>query len=212
MRFSRGGEFEVLDLGRADYGATNERMDLLVDEAALTKGPDRILLAEFNPVLTVGRGGDVASYAECGLPVFEVSRGGKATYHGPGQLVAYPLIRLKEEARDLHGFLSALEDALIRVVGDFGLEGHRDPRNTGCWVGGRKIASVGVAVRKWVTYHGLALNISTDLAEFRRFDPCGLDPEVMTSMEKELGKSPAMDEVKASLTTRLRETLGEDRS
>ena len=73
MRFSRGGEFEVLDLGRADYGATNERMDLLVDEAALTKGPDRILLAEFNPVLTVGRGGDVASYAECGLPVFEVS-------------------------------------------------------------------------------------------------------------------------------------------
>ena len=212
MRFSRGGEFEVLDLGCVDYGATNEQMGLLVDEAALTKGPDRILLAEFNPVLTVGRGGEVAPYAECGLPVFGVARGGKATYHGPGQLVAYPLIRLEEEARDLHGFLSALEDALMRTVGDFGLEGHRDPRNTGCWVEGRKIASVGVAVRKWVTYHGLALNISTNLSEFRRFDPCGLDPEIMTSMENELGGAPAMDEVKVSLTVRLREALGEDRS
>ena len=208
MRFSRTEDFEVLDLGQADYATTNEQMDLFVQESAESNGPDRLILAEFNPVLTVGRAESVSSYKQSKLSVFEVPRGGKATYHGPGQLVAYPIIRLEEGVRDLHAFLSALEVALIATVGDFGLEGDKDSRNTGCWVAGRKIASIGIAVRRWVTYHGLALNVSTDLEKFRRFDPCGLDPELMTSLEIELGHAPPLIEVKESLVMRLSQSIG----
>ncbi|MDA1258991.1 MAG: lipoyl(octanoyl) transferase LipB [Planctomycetota bacterium] len=186
MRFSRSPEWVVRDLGRADYAEVNALQEDLIAKIAAGEEPDHLLLAEFEPVITIGRGGGGASqYAHLGVPVHEISRGGKATFHGPGQLVAYPLLRLEDEARDLHAYLHALEDALIGVVSDFGLQGGRDPRNTGCWVNGRKLASIGVAVRRWVSWHGLALNVSTDLDWFRRFDPCGLDPEVMTTMAAE---------------------------
>lgn len=198
---------QVLDLGRCDYGAVLERMLRLVEERAADQAADHLLLCEFEPVVTVGRGEDLRRYAAVGLPVYEVSRGGKATYHGPGQVVAYPILRLPEGARDLHAYLRALEEALIRTVGDFGLQGGRDPRNTGCWVNGRKIASIGVAVRRWVTYHGVALNVSTALESFRRIDPCGLDPGLMTSMERELGRAPELEPVKARLAQRVEEAL-----
>ena len=211
MRFSRSDEFEVLDLGRTDYAAVDalmmERLEAIVAGAA----PDTLLLAEFDPVLTVGRasGADRAdAYAALGIPVHEIARGGKATFHGPGQLVAYPLLRLEEDARDLHAYLHALEEALILTVGEFDLTGARDPRNTGCWIGGHKVASIGVAVRKWVTYHGLALNVDTDLAWFRKFDPCGLEPDLMTTMAKELGgEVPEMEAVRAVLARHLKATL-----
>lgn len=198
---------QVLDLGRCEYGAVTERMLRLVEERAAGSGTDVLLLCEFDPVVTVGRGEDRRRYAADGLPVFEVSRGGKATYHGPGQVVAYPILRLEEGRRDLHAYLHALEEALIRTAGDFGLPGGRDPRNTGCWVNGRKIASIGVAVRRWVAYHGVALNVSTDLSCFRKIDPCGLDPDLMTSMEKELGHAVDLGGVKARLGERLVEVL-----
>lgn len=186
MHFSSSAAFEVKNLGHADYAAVHQQMLELVDAIHAGTSPDTLLLAEFEPVLTVGRGAKVEPYVDLGLPVHAISRGGMATYHGPGQLVAYPLIQLREGVRDLHAFLFALEEALIRTVADFGLQGARDPRNTGCWVRGRKLASIGVAVRRWVTYHGVALNVSTDLAWFRRFDPCGLEPDLMTTMEREL--------------------------
>lgn len=186
MRFSRSSEWIVRDLGRADYAAVNALQEDLIAKIAAGEEPDHLLLAEFEPVITIGRGGeDAEKYAHLGVPVHEISRGGKATFHGPGQIVAYPLLRLEGETRDLHAYLHALEDALIGVMSDYGLDGGRDPRNTGCWVNGRKLASIGVAVRRWVTWHGLALNVSTDLDWFRRFDPCGLDPEVMTTMAAE---------------------------
>jgi lipoate-protein ligase B len=206
VRFSRSPAFEVMDLGRADYDSVNELQQRLIAEIA-DGAPDRLLLAEFEPVITIGRGGGTPEqYAHLGVPVREISRGGKATFHGPGQLVAYPLLRLQDEARDLHAFLHALEEALIGTMSDFGLPGARDPRNTGCWINRRKVASIGVAVRKWVTWHGLALNVTTDLAWFRRFDPCGLEPEVMTTMAAELDildlPPPELESVKATLVRR----------
>lgn len=212
MRFSRSPQWVVRDLGHADYAAVNALQEELIAQIAAGAAPDHLLLAEFEPVITLGRGGgDPRAYAHLGVPVHEISRGGKATFHGPGQLVAYPLLRLEAEARDLHAYLHALEEALIRTMGDFGLAGARDPRNTGCWVGGRKVASIGVAVRQWVTWHGLALNVTTDLDWFRRFDPCGLDPEVMGTMAQaciEAGRpAPAMGEVRTGLISRLEQAL-----
>lgn len=210
MPISQSEVLEVVDLGRTTHGVAQERMMELVDAIAEDLVSDHILLAEFEPVLTVGRAADPAAYADSGLPVVPVSRGGKATFHGPGQLVAYPLLKLRRDELDLHDYLNRLEQALIATMGDFGLLGGRDPRNTGCWVGGRKIASIGVAVSRWVTYHGLALNVSTDLEWFRRFDPCGLEPELMTNMQKEVGgTAPDFADVTTSLVRRLKETLRE---
>jgi lipoate-protein ligase B len=112
--------------------------------------------------------------------VVEVERGGEATYHGPGQLVAYPILLLPEERRDLHRYLRDLEEVVIRMLAEVEVEGTRRQGLTGVWVGERKIASIGVAVRRWVTWHGFALNLATDLEAFRAFRPCGLDPDVMT--------------------------------
>lgn len=212
MRFSRSPAWVVRDLGRADYAEVNALQEELIAKIAAGEEPDHLLLAEFEPVITIGRGGGGASqYAHLGVPVHEISRGGKATFHGPGQLVAYPLLRLEDEARDLHAYLHALEDALIAVMSDFGLQGGRDPRNTGCWVNGRKVASIGVAVRRWVTWHGLALNVATDLDWFRRFDPCGLDPEVMTTMAAECQASgravPSRADAVEALVNRLSAVL-----
>ncbi|MHC4379869.1 MAG: lipoyl(octanoyl) transferase LipB [Planctomycetota bacterium] len=211
MRFSCSAEFEVVDLGRTDYAAVDASMMERLEAIVAGYAPDQLLLAEFDPVLTVGRAGGAGGYEEMGIPVHEIARGGKATFHGPGQLVAYPLIRLGEGSRDLHSYLHALEEALIRCVGDFGLIGQRDPRNTGCWIGGHKVASIGVAVRKWVTYHGVALNVDTDLAWFRKFDPCGLEPDLMTTMAKELdGEAPGMGDVCASLAAHMQGVLRAD--
>lgn len=212
MRFLAGPTLQVEDLGRTSFRAAGARMAAALEERVAGRGADRLLLAEFEPVLTVGRGALAAAYAAApDLPVEEVERGGKATFHGPGQLVAYPVVALREGARDLHAYLHALEEALIRCVGDFGLQGTRDPRNTGCWIGGRKVASIGVAVRRWVAWHGVALNVHTDLSWFRRFDPCGLEPELMTTMARELGGSaPPLDEVKTALARRLSEVLLEE--
>jgi lipoate-protein ligase B len=210
MRFSRSDDFQVLDLGRTTYEHADKLMLELVDRIVADDAPDHLLLAEFDPVLTVGRGAGAEAYAEVGLPVHEIARGGKATFHGPGQIVAYPLIKLHDKARDLHAYLHALEEGLIRAVSSFDLPASRDPRNTGCWIDGHKVASIGVAVRKWVTYHGIALNVSTDLSWFRRFDPCGLEPDLMTSMERAShGQAPDMEMVKQAVAKHLQEVLRE---
>ena len=210
MRFSRSAAFEVHDLGRSTYEEVDRLMVERVEKVSRGEAPDQLLIAEFEPVLTVGRAGDVQAYQHLEIPIHAISRGGKATFHGPGQVVAYPIIHLAADARDLHAYLHALEEALIACVGDFGLLGERDPRNTGCWVKGKKIASIGVAVRRWTTYHGVALNLSTDLSWFHRFDPCGLDPNVMTTMAEELGEqTPSFAEVAQSLARHMKEVLCE---
>lgn len=140
-------------------------------------------------------------------PVVQVERGGDVTWHGPGQLVAYPIVRLPEGRQDIVLHLRSLEEAVIRTCADFGLLATRDPRNAGAWVGGRKIASVGVSCSRWVTWHGLALNVSPDLGWFARINPCGLGAEVMTSMAQELGAAPALAQVAPRLVVHLQDVL-----
>jgi lipoyl(octanoyl) transferase len=147
---------------------------------------DVLLLLEHPAVVTLGR---MASPAHVlrpeGVEVFEVERGGDVTFHGRGQLVGYPIIDLSGHRRDLHWYLRALEQALIAALAELGIPGERNPGFTGVWTRGRKIASIGVHVRQWVTWHGFALNVTTDLADFERIVPCGIPGVMMTSLERE---------------------------
>jgi lipoyl(octanoyl) transferase len=200
-----------VELGRLDYREAHARQLEWVAGRQRGDRRDALLLVEHPHVITVGRRqGALANLLRPGeVEVVEVERGGDVTYHGPGQIVAYPILLLGEGERDLHRFLRNLEEGMIRALARFGIEGAREPGKTGVWVGGaRKIASIGIACRKWVTFHGLALNVSTDLGYFARIQPCGFSASVMTSMAAELGKDVAMAPVAAALTEELGHTLG----
>ncbi|HED64479.1 MAG TPA: lipoyl(octanoyl) transferase LipB [Planctomycetes bacterium] len=171
---------EVRRLGRTEYRACHAEQLRLVEARAAGEVGDILLLTEHEPVVTVGRGASVEAASGVGVDVVEVERGGEATYHGPGQLVAYPILLLEEGRRDLHRYLRDLEEVVIGVLDEFGIQGRREAGLTGVWIGEQKVCSIGVAVRRWVTYHGLALNLHTELEPFHRFQPCGLDPRVMT--------------------------------
>jgi lipoate-protein ligase B len=170
---------EVRRLGRTDYAATHALQEELVAERLAGTSGDVLILTEHEPVITLGRGAKPEALETAGVPVVEVERGGDATYHGPGQLVAYPIYLLPEGRRDLHRYLRDLEEVVIRMLAEVEVEGTRRPGATGVWVGDKKLASIGVAVRRWVAWHGLSLNLFTDLAAYQRFRPCGLDPAVM---------------------------------
>ena len=179
---------------------------------------DALLIVEHPHVITVGRRqGALANLLRPGdVEIVEVERGGDVTYHGPGQVVAYPILQLGDGERDLHRFLRNLEEGMIRTLAGFGLEAGREPGKTGVWLparpgdfrGARKIASIGIACRKWVTFHGLALNVTTDLSYFARIQPCGFDARVMTSMAAELGRDVDFQVVVAALAEHLGVTLG----
>jgi lipoyl(octanoyl) transferase len=140
------------------------------------------------------------------IPVFEIERGGDVTYHGPGQLVGYPILKLLE--RDLHKYLRDLEEGLIGACAELGLQGRRNPGWTGVWIGDKKVASIGIAVRKWVTLHGFALNVSTDLARFAAIRPCSLDAAVMTSLSEAAGRAISVEEAKPAVVAELGRALG----
>ena len=169
---------------------------------------DTLILVEHPEVITLGRSAKPGNVLDAGeIPVVPVERGGDVTLHGPGQLVAYPVFLLREGERDLHRYLRGLEEAIIRSVADFGLLGLRVAGRAGVWTGPpadpRKLASIGVAVRKWVTLHGLALNVNTDLDRFAAINPCGFPAGVMTSMARELGQPVDLARVKEALATHL---------
>ena len=176
---------DVLDEGRMPYAAAWELQKRLVEERSEGVIGDTLVLVEHDHVITLGKKTTPENFKPQHIPVFQVERGGDATYHGPGQLVGYPIVRLPSP--NVHAFVRGLEDALIEATRQFGVNSERVEGHTGVWVDGRKLASIGVAVSNWVTYHGFALNVNTDLAYFRLIRPCGLDPEMMTSMEKLLG-------------------------
>ncbi len=158
---------------------------------------DTLVLVEHPSVVTVGVEGDDGAAAASGLPVVAVERGGHATYHGPGQLVGYPIVDLAPSGRDVRGFVRSLEALVGAAVAPFGVRTEHVKGQPGVWVDGqRKIASLGVAVDHWVTFHGFALNVDPDLGAFARFRPCGLDGSVMTSLARELGRPVTLDEVR----------------
>jgi lipoyl(octanoyl) transferase len=176
---------------------------------------DTLVLLEHPPVYTVGRAARDASnlgvgeeyLRSFGAEVFWSDRGGDATFHGPGQLVGYPILRLRD--RDTHGYLRRLEGIIIRVLGDYGLEGRHHPEYTGVWVGERKIAAIGVKFSSgWITSHGFALNVSTDISWFEHITPCGIREFGVTSLERELGREVPVADVEPRIVDRFRETFG----
>jgi lipoyl(octanoyl) transferase len=211
---------KVVDLGRMEYGAARERQLAEVEARKTSDDLDDLLLIVEHPhVITVGRSREAVKnvLAPGDVPVVEIERGGDATYHGPGQVVAYPIVKLRDGERDLHKFLRNLEEAMIRTCARWELEAGREPGKTGVWLtdaaGARKkIASIGIACRRWVTFHGVALNVSTDLSYFARINPCGFDAMVMTSMSRERGREIAFADVADALASEMATVLGRDRA
>jgi lipoyl(octanoyl) transferase len=198
---------QVLDLGRRDYGEVWAMQRELVGARQRDEIPDTLVLVEHPDVITLGRGTHRENLVAPGdMPIFEIERGGDVTYHGPGQLVGYPIFLLRDkEERDLHRYLRNIEESLILAVAEYGISGGRKEGWTGVWSGERKLASIGVAVKRWVTLHGFALNVATDLSRFAVINPCGLEANVMGSMSSVLGRTIALDDVK----TTVRRTFGE---
>jgi lipoyl(octanoyl) transferase len=181
----------------------NAAWELQLDavEKCCSTGEETLFLLEHDPVYTIGRLPDKSSLGVSQLlpyPVHEINRGGQATYHGPGQLVGYPVIDLRCRGKDLHRFLRTLEQAVIRLVEAFDVPARREEGKTGVWVEDRKIGSIGVGVRRWITMHGFALNVSSDLTGFQHITPCGLTGVRMTSLSLETGREISMQTVRAS--------------
>ncbi len=201
----------LLDLGTREYGEVWALQRDLVAARQRDEIADTLLLVEHPHVITAGRSAHRENLLAVGdVPLFEIERGGDVTYHGPGQLVGYPIFLLRPEERDLHRYLRNLEEALIRALGQFGLAGDRKPGWTGVWTAGgaRKLASIGVAVKRWVTMHGFALNVSTDLSRFAAINPCGLDAAVMASVSGELQRAVGMDAMKRAVREAFAQVFG----
>lgn len=175
-----GRLLDVMRLGRRPYREVHALQLELLEKRIAGAARDTLVLVEHDPVVTLGRGVKAEDLGPIDLPLEMVERGGEATYHGPGQVIAYPIYQLPEGQRDVHAYLRDLEEVVIRTLAEVQIEGVRRAGWTGVWIGEQKVASIGVALRRWVAWHGLALNVHTDLQAFQAFRPCGLDPEVMT--------------------------------
>ena len=201
------GDAWLLDLGRMEYGRTWALQKALAARRAADLIPDGLILVEHDPVVTLGRRGTDADILDNTVPVFRVERGGEATFHGPGQLVGYPILKLPDRL-EVKRLVTNLEDVLILACADFGIEaGHEGPER-GVWVKGRKIASLGLAVQRNVTFHGFAHNVSTDLSYFLKIRPCGHAGTIMTSMVDLLGHPVDLEDVKASVIVHFQEVFG----
>jgi lipoyl(octanoyl) transferase len=191
-------------LGTSGYSEALELQKQLVEQRKGGAIPDQLLLLEHPPVITLGvkarhdRSNVLATpeeLAAAGVEIFETGRGGDVTYHGPGQLVGYPILDLKPDRCDVHRYVRDLEEVLIRAVAGFGIRAGRSAGLTGIWVGEEKLAAIGVRIARWVTSHGFALNVATDLAHFDLIVPCGLADKGVTSMERLLGRPVPMGDV-----------------
>jgi lipoyl(octanoyl) transferase len=183
-------------LGRLAYQPALDLQEKNVAARASGEIPDQLLLLEHDPVYTIGRQRDRSSLGPAALPhpVVEINRGGQATFHGPGQLVGYFIFDLQKLTPDLHLFLRWIEEGLIAVLQDYGLAAQRREGLTGVWVEDRKIASIGVGVRRWITMHGFGLNVGSDLSGYEAITPCGIAGVTMTSLSRELGREISVEE------------------
>jgi len=207
----------IIDLGLMDYEKAWELQHQFWSKRAEGVLPDLLLFLEHPHVITLGRRGNrshlVASsevLEEMKIPLFHVERGGDVTYHGPGQIVVYPILDLKEYGYRLIRYIGQLEEVILCVLKDFGIKGRRDPLNRGVWVDGEKIASVGVAVKRWVSFHGFSLNYQADLKYFELINPCGLEGRKMTSMGKILGEGIAREQLVESIRFHFKQIFERD--
>ncbi len=198
-----------VDWGRREYSASLDAMRRMRADRRRGAIEDTLILVEHPPVVTVGVEGDDGDAARSGLPVVRVERGGKSTYHGPGQLVGYPIVDLEPRGRDVRRFVHDVEEVLVTAVGEFGVSAGHVSGRRGVWVDGeRKIASIGIAVEHWVTFHGFALNVDLDLAPFSMFHPCGFDGRIMTSLAQETGHPVTVDQAKGAVLRAWASTFG----
>jgi lipoyl(octanoyl) transferase len=199
---------QVEYLGRRAYGEVLELQRAFAAERIAGTRPDTLLLVEHDPVVTLGRSTkrehlllSEKALAARGVELFDIERGGDVTFHGPGQLVGYPIFDLQRHKPDLHWYLRQVEQALIEALATYDIVGGRVEKYTGVWVENRKIASIGVHARSWVTWHGFALNVSTDLSYFDMMVPCGIPQVTMTSISRELGRAVSLEEVAERVTS-----------
>jgi lipoyl(octanoyl) transferase len=196
-------DLAVRRLGTVPYADALALQQSLVDERRAGRIPDTLLLLEHPPVITIGvKRADARAHvlappdrlAALGVEVVETGRGGDVTYHGPGQLVAYPILDLRPDRQDVHRYVRDLEEVMIRVCAGFGIAAGRVAGYSGAWVGDRKIGAIGVRISRWITSHGLAFNITTDLSGFDLIVPCGIPGRGVTSLARELGRPVDMAE------------------
>jgi lipoate-protein ligase B len=198
-----------VDLGLVEYPQALTLQKSLVEQRRQEEGQDTLLLLEHPPVFTLGRGADASFVLNPRhVPVHRVSRGGQVTFHGPGQLVGYPILALPRHRRDVHAYIRSLENVLIETLAVYGLQAQQREGLTGVWLGEQKIASIGVGIRRWVTFHGFALNIDPDLSYFNAIIPCGLHGVCITSMAQALDRPIALDAVKVRLAEIFSQTFG----
>lgn len=195
----------VQDLGRLSYERALEIQRQTLEEVA-AGAPDTLLFVEHDPILTLGANFHQDNllftpeqYKEKGIDVTITDRGGDVTFHGPNQLVAYPIFDLNRHGRDLHKWLRGLEEATILTLKHFGLDGYRYPPHTGVWVNGKKVCAIGIKVKRWVSMHGIALNCNNDLSPFNLIIPCGIKGHTVTSLTQELGREVTTEEVRPIL-------------
>ena len=185
------------DLGLIEYEEALRQQEEVLMQRYRSECEDTLLLLEHPSVFTIGRGGNANNLlTPDGVSVHRVGRGGDVTYHGPGQLVGYPILHLEAHGRDVHAYLRRIEAVLIEVLAHYQIHAHCQNGLTGVWVGGEKIASIGIGVRHWITYHGFALNVATDLRYFADIIPCGLVGVQMTSLTEILGKTISVEAIK----------------
>jgi len=196
----------ILDLGYKDYKDVWDLQKTLHSKRVEKQIPNTLMLVEHNPVITMGKSGHASNVLfpvehlkERGVDFYQIERGGDATYHGPGQLVGYPIFNVKDGLAGIKPFIDGIEQAIIASLSDFRIKGYRKDKMIGVWTEKGKVCSIGVAVKRWVSFHGFALNVNTDLEYFYLIVPCGLRNVEMTSMKQILGQAVSMDEVKKSV-------------
>jgi lipoate-protein ligase B len=208
---SRGYKrLKVINLGRTDYEPTWNLQKQLLSLRARSKVPDCLVITEHNPVITMGRGTRssnlLASSDELalkGVRLYEIERGGDITFHGPGQVVLYPIVDLRNRGRDVHQYLRDLERVVIDALAELGLTAGIKQGLTGIWVDDHKLGAIGVAVSRWITYHGLALNVTTDLDYFKLINPCGITEYPVGSVSQLVGREITLDHINELLTNSL---------
>ncbi len=202
-------QVRVHRLGRVPYGEAHELQERLVNARIRGAIGDTLLLLEHPPVITLGRGAKSENVlltperlAALGFEVHEIGRGGDVTYHGPGQIVGYPILDLAPDRKDVRRYVRDLEELMIQLAAAYGVEAGRVEKLNGTWVGQNKIGAIGVRISRWVTMHGFAFNVATDLAHFGVIVPCGIQDRGVTSLERELGRAVPMDDVLDALEAR----------